>query len=177
MMKSTAGCEVVKKRSFWRIASLTLLGSLTVAGLLVALEPMSAVAGEGERGAPKEIEALEAKVESLQATVSALQGQVTSLQTQLAAVQSNHALALGPFVSVDLNPEIGVKGPNITFTGANIHIVSGSGSTDDNGTPRGLGNLIIGYDEDPRAILTAALSTTCRSVRSLQATAEDHIIW
>jgi hypothetical protein len=70
-------------------------------------------------------------------------------------VQSNPALALGPFVSVDPNPEIGVIGPNITFSGANIHIVSGSGSTDDgmsvnpNATLTGLGNLIIGYDEDP----------------------------
>ena len=84
-----------------------------------------------------------------------LQGQVKSLQTQLTTVQSNHALALGPFVSVDPNPEIGVIGPNIIFTGANIHIVSGSGSTDDNGTSRGLGNLIIGYDEDPGQPLPA----------------------
>jgi hypothetical protein len=61
------------------------------------------------------------------------------------------ALLLGPFVSVDPNPEVGVIGPNIVFTGANVHIVSGSGSTFDNfnNDPTGLGNLIIGYDEDP----------------------------
>jgi hypothetical protein len=110
---------------------------------------MPARADDDERGGHKETEALEAKVASLQAAVSALQDQVTTLQTQLAAVQSNHALLLGPFVSVDPNPEIGVVGPHITFTGANIHIVSGSGMTNDNGNPRGLGNLIIGYDEDP----------------------------
>src|SRR5205823_4276431 len=52
------------------------------------------------------------------------------------------------------DPEIGVIGPNITFKGANIHIVSGSGRTDDNGNPTGLGNLIIGYDEDPKNSLT-----------------------
>jgi hypothetical protein len=69
----------------------------------------------------------------------------------LAAVQSNHALLLGPFVNVDPNPEIGVIGPNIIFSGANIHIVSGSGATNDNGSPTGLGNLIIGYDEDPQS--------------------------
>jgi hypothetical protein len=40
-------------------------------------------------------------------------------------------------------------GPHITFKGANIHIESGSGATDDHGNPTGLGNLIIGYDEDP----------------------------
>jgi hypothetical protein len=50
---------------------------------------------------------------------------------------------------VDPNPEIGVIGPNIVFRGANIHIVSGSGRTDDNGNRTGLGNLIIGFDEDP----------------------------
>jgi len=71
------------------------------------------------------------------------------METRLAAVEANHALELGPFVSVNPNPETGVTGPNITFSGANIHIVSGSGMTDDDGNPRGLGNLIIGYDEDP----------------------------
>jgi hypothetical protein len=40
-----------------------------------------------------------------------------------------------------------VIGPNIIFSGANIHIVSGSGRTDDNGNRTGLGNLIIGYGE------------------------------
>jgi hypothetical protein len=60
---------------------------------------------------------------------------------------AKNVLALDPFVSVDPNPEIGVIGPNIIFSGANIHIVSGSGST---GNVTGLGNLIIGYDEDPQ---------------------------
>jgi hypothetical protein len=60
-------------------------------------------------------------------------------------------------VTVDPNPEIGVIGPNIIFSGANIHIVSGSGSTYDNGNCIGgncirLGNLIIGYDEDPASL-------------------------
>jgi len=115
------------------------------------------------QGIPSQIAALQTQLNSLQATVSvleeqvgslqtnnaALQSQVNTLQTQLLAVQSNHALLLGPFVSVDPNPEIGVIGPNIVFTGANIHIVSGSGTTNDF---TGLGNLIIGYDEDPASV-------------------------
>jgi hypothetical protein len=126
--------------------------------------------GDDDKDTRAEIAALRAQVESLRAAVSALESQVSTLQTgnttlqneikslqtsnttlqsQLGAVQSNHALLLGPFVSVDPNPEIGVIGPNITFTGANIHIVSGSGATNDNGNPTGLGNLIIGYDEKP----------------------------
>ena len=47
-------------------------------------------------------------------------------------------LLLNNYVSMDPNPENEVAGPNITFTGANIHIVSGSGATDD-GTLAGLG--------------------------------------
>ena len=150
------GLRTGKERSFWPIAWSTVLRALMAAGLFVASTSMPAWADENERGGHKEIEALEAKVASLEQTVSALQSQVNSLQTgnakpemQLTAVQSNHALLLGPFVSVDPNPEIGVIGPHITFKGANIHIVSGSGRTDDNGNRTGLGNLIIGYDEDP----------------------------
>jgi len=142
--------RIGKGRSFGRIASLTILRSLIAAGFVVALAPMPAQADEEERGRDKKIEALEAKLESLQATVSALESQIDTLQTQLAAVQSNHALLLGPFVNVDPNPEIGVIGPNIVFSGANIHIVSGSGATNDNFSATGLGNLIIGYNEDPQ---------------------------
>jgi cell division protein FtsB len=138
-----------KEGSFGRIASLTILRSLIAAGFVVALTPMPAQADEEERGRDKKFEVLEAKVESLQATVSALESQIDTLQKQLAMVQSIKALALGPFVSVVSGLVDAVNGPHIYFTGANIHIVSGSGSTDDNGTPRGLGNLIIGYDEDP----------------------------
>jgi FtsZ-binding cell division protein ZapB len=86
---------------------------------------------------------------ALQNEINGLQASNTTLQKQLATVQSNHALLLGPFVNVDPNPEIGVIGPNIIFSGANIHIVSGSGATNDNDNSTGLGNLIIGYDEEP----------------------------
>lgn len=155
------GLRTGKERSLRSTAGLIVLGSMMAAGLIVALTPVPAMAAAG--GVPAEIAALQTQVADLRSAVSTLQtnnsalqnqvdtlqGQVTTLKTQLAAVQSNHALALGPFVSVDPNPEIGVIGPNIIFSGANIHIVSGSGSTNDNGNPTGLGNLIIGYDEDP----------------------------
>ena len=111
---------------------------------------------DNDKGIRAEIAALQGQVTFLQSTVSGLQGQVKSLQnsnkslqSQLTTIQSNPALALGPFVSVDPNPEVGVVGPHIKFKGANIHIESGSGSTDENDNPTGLGNLIIGYDEDP----------------------------
>jgi hypothetical protein len=139
--KIKPGSQNEKNGYFWDIASSAIPGSLLAIGLLVALlAPLPARADEG--GIPVEIAALKAQV-------AALQKQVTTLQTQLTAVQSNKAFGLGPFVSVVSGLVDGVNGPHIYFTGANIHIVSGSGSTDDNGNPLGLGNLIIGYDEDP----------------------------
>jgi hypothetical protein len=138
---------------------------------------------DNDKGIRVEIAALQVQVASLQSIVSTPQGQVTTLQTELAAVQSNHALALGPFVSVDPNPEIRVAGSNIIFSGANIHIVSGFGATDDNGNPTGFGNLIIGYDEDPINSLTATpprARQLCKPLashrRSVPATAAGHTL-
>jgi hypothetical protein len=161
-----------KGSKLWHIACSTFLGSLMVAGLLIVLAPMPGRA-DNDKGIPAEIAALLAQVESLQSTVSALQsqvgslqtsnatlqGQVTAFQTQLATVQSNKALGLGPFVSVVSGLVDGVNGPHIYFTGANIHIVSGSGMTNDNLAPTGLGNLIIGYDEDPALFGRSPLNT------------------
>jgi hypothetical protein len=161
------GLRTGKGRSFWRATSSAILGSLMVAGLFVAVAPMPVRADldevlrheheDNDKGLRAEIAALQAQVASLQSTVSALEDQVNSLQSSNTALQTQLAnaknvLALAPFVSVDPNPQLGVAGPSITFKGANLHIVSGSGSTDDSGTPRGLGNLIIGYDEDPSKI-------------------------
>jgi hypothetical protein len=38
-------------------------------------------------------------------------------------------------------------GNDVRFVGANVHIESGTGRTDDNGIVTGFGNLIVGYDE------------------------------
>ena len=141
-----------KEVSFWRNACSTVLGFLMAVGLLVALAPMPAHADNDKDKHEDNDKGIRAEIAALQAQVTALQSQVNSLQTQLAAVQSNKALLLGPFVSVNPNgtgPDKGVTGPNIYFSGVNIHIVSGSGMTDESNNPRGLGNLIIGYDEDP----------------------------
>jgi hypothetical protein len=145
------GLQTEEKRGFWGIVNSAIPGYLMALGLFVALTPLPASADNdnNDKGIPAELAALQAEVASLQDQVNSLQASNTTLQSQLATVQSNHALLLGPFVNVDPNPEIGVIGPNIIFSGANIHIVSGSGSTDDNGNRTGLGNLIIGYDEPP----------------------------
>jgi outer membrane murein-binding lipoprotein Lpp len=93
----------------------------------------------------QQVQALQAQVNALTNQVNSLGAQVATAQSQLAGVKANPALALGPYVAVDPNPENGLAGPHVIFYGANVHIVSGSGQTVD--TTR-LGNLVIGYDED-----------------------------
>jgi hypothetical protein len=89
--------------------------------------------------------------------VAAANAQVANLQTALAAVQANPALALGPYVKVETAMINGLKGPHVIFDGANVHVRSGFGSTNEgyDGNPAwhptGLGNLIIGYNEPPEA--------------------------
>jgi hypothetical protein len=95
-------------------------------------------------------------VQQLQAEITqlkALQAQVTALQASVSALQHNSVQSIAPYVSVDFNVENGVKAPNITFHGANIHIVNGSGST---ASTNGLGNLIIGYDESSTTAIPAS---------------------
>ena len=51
----------------------------------------------------------------------------------------------------DLQAKLAVisdDGTTLTITGRNVQIVSGSGATDDGGSLTGLGNLIVGYNED-----------------------------
>jgi len=64
-------------------------------------------------------------------------------------------------VQVIQDPINGLAGPHVIFEGCNVHVRSGSGSTNDGksetgdrtknikGTPVGLGNLIVGYNEAP----------------------------
>jgi trimeric autotransporter adhesin len=132
-------------------ATLTVLAIAGLMGEPAVLAEQTFDGVEPDEGIRHELHALQTEVASLRASVTELKQQNASLQNQLAAVRSNRALLLGPFVSVDPNPEAGVVGPNITFSGANVHVVSGLGATDDNSNPSGLGNLIVGYDEPPGA--------------------------
>jgi hypothetical protein len=86
--------------------------------------------------------------------IGLLQGRVTTLEANPGGGGGGSLASLAKYVTVDPNPINGVKGPHVIFTGVNVHIRSGSGSTEDrnqNGisTPTGLGNLIIGYNEGP----------------------------
>ena len=65
-----------------------------------------------------------AEIAALQTQVAALQTQVNALQNQL-AVQTNKALGLGPFASVDPNPENPVIGPEASVSGGKLNIAPG----------------------------------------------------
>jgi hypothetical protein len=82
--------------------------------------------------------------------MSLLNDRISALETGGGSGGANPALtALAKYVTVDPNVINGVKGPHVIFSGVNLHVRSGSGSTGDNGTPTGLGNLIVGYNEGP----------------------------
>ncbi|HEU4684294.1 MAG TPA: hypothetical protein VFS39_07315 [Nitrospira sp.] len=125
-------------------------------------------------GLPRAMDALAKQVAALQAQVTTLstvnaalqsalntsQATTAALQARVAALESNGAGgATGPsaladlakYVKIDPNTLNGLRGPHIIFTGVNVHVRSGSGSTDDaqtaTGQPVGLGNLIVGYNE------------------------------
>jgi hypothetical protein len=74
----------------------------------------------------------------LQSRIDKLEKKVTTLQAKL------------KYVSVEMDPINGLAGPHVIFEGCNVHVRSGSGSTNDaKAAPLGLGNLIVGYNEEP----------------------------
>jgi hypothetical protein len=90
------------------------------------------------------IAALEELVQSLKATVEAQASTISALEEKLANVSV-----------VTHNGQ-----PTVRFSGVNVQIVNGLGSTD---TINGTGNLIVGYDEattDPRSLCTIGWNDT-----------------
>jgi hypothetical protein len=73
----------------------------------------------------------EAEVNAL---IASLQSQITTLQNTVAQLSALNTTLQG----------VTRSGDDITFSGVNVRIVSGSGTT--SGTVNGLGNLIVGYN-------------------------------
>jgi hypothetical protein len=90
--------------------------------------PQGPAGGEGD---PERLTALEQAVATLQAQIETLQGLLT----------------LAQHLRVETGVLNGLAGPHVIIEGANVHVRSGSGATRDNGTPTGLGNLVVGYNE------------------------------
>ena len=118
--------------------------------LLVVLSLMNAgsALADNKPNLGQQVAALEARVTTLeglvrglQTTVSTQAAQITSLQgavTNLQTVQAEHQDKL-QFVTV--------AGTDMMITGANLHVRNGLGATD--AGPNSLGNLIVGYNENP----------------------------
>lgn len=78
---------------------------------------------------------LQSDMASVEADVDTLEGQLSALDADVDTIQE-----LFNYVTVDTSAH------TVRFSGANVRIDSGSGST--TGTVNGYGNLIIGYNED-----------------------------
>jgi len=94
--------------------------------------------------------------EALRSLLESQQKRIALLEKEIETLKANPLLALSPYVKLVEKEEIrGVKGPHIMFEGANVHIRSGSGYSNDRppntkiDALHGLGNLIIGYNEEP----------------------------
>lgn len=92
-----------------------------------------------------QISELENQVTTLQNLVQDLQAQVADLETQIANLPSAETLQ---FID-DLRAVVALQNdaqgnPTVRFSGVNVHVNNGLGSTN---TVNGLGNLIVGYDE------------------------------
>jgi hypothetical protein len=103
---------------------------------------------------------------SMMTALQTAQGQITTLQASVAALKlpaggaGSSLAALAQYVTVKTDPIDGLSGPHVIFTGVNVHIRSGSNATGDNGTPLGLGNLVVGYN----AVQTGGLRTGSHNI-------------
>lgn len=105
---------------------------------------------------PDRLAALEARIQALETKLTAANDAVQKLTTQLDTLRTDADATkafvepLRPLVRVETQDLAGLKGPHVIFEGANVHVRSGSGDTADGGTPSGLGNLVVGYNEFPQ---------------------------
>ena len=83
-------------------------------------------------------------LKSFAKTVAALQKQVKTLNAKVTKDESLLA-AVEPYVKVTKATVNGVKGPNIILQGVNLQIRSATAESDTSG----LGNLIVGWDDEP----------------------------
>ena len=89
-----------------------------------------------------------------------LASRIDKLEKKVATLQAKLK-----YVSVVNDPINGLAGPHVIFEGCNVHVRSGSGSTfdgtkinpvdrstNDKAVPLGLGNLVVGYNEEPASV-------------------------
>ena len=95
--------------------------------------------------ADQEITALQTEVTELNDLISTLDSSI--LNNRVSQLESNPILALNDFVQLD---QTDPQRPVVVFSNANIQITNGLGISN---ATNGLGNLIIGYNEEPAGYL------------------------
>lgn len=80
------------------------------------------------------------KLSTAEATIAALETQNAALASQVDDIWASNVMDLDPYLSVTEGER-----PNVLFKGVNVQIVNGMGST---ATVNGVGNLIVGYNEE-----------------------------
>lgn len=83
---------------------------------------------------------LSSQLAATEAKVAALETENDTLTSQLDGVLGSQVMALDPYLTVTAGAQ-----PRVLLSGVNLQIVNGLGATD---TINGLGNLIVGYDEE-----------------------------
>jgi uncharacterized coiled-coil protein SlyX len=115
-----------------------------------ALETKLAAAQTAITDLTDRLESAETKLADAQSVATDLTDRLDSLEPQ-ANASSAFVDMLSLYVTVEATPTQGLAGPQLVFEGVNVHVRSGSGSTNDGGAPTGLGNLVVGYNEAPQA--------------------------
>jgi len=88
----------------------------------------------------------DAKIAALRQTIADLQSELSKAKFAISTVQNSNIMAMEPYVTLASTS----YGPKILFYGVNIQLVNNTGSTS---TPNGLGNLIVGYDNQSFATI------------------------
>jgi len=95
----------------------------------------------------QELAALKAQVTTLEGTVSSLETTVSAQASQIGSLQAAVTnLQNVQFEHQDKLQYVTVAGTDMMITGVNLHIRNGLGTT---ATANGLGNLVVGYNENP----------------------------
>jgi hypothetical protein len=105
--------------------------------------------------APASAQIRSTTLDSDELRIRKLEKQVKYLLQELAAARQSAEFVAELQQHVTIEPDAinGLAGPHVIFTGANVHVRSGSGATDDGGVPTGLGNLLVGYDEQGEPVV------------------------
>jgi hypothetical protein len=114
-----------------------------LAALVATLQAQVAASQSDIAANQTDIAALQAADTALDTRLTTAEGDITALDTRVTSVE-----AVTQYQSVQAGAVNGLTGPHLIFEGINVHVRSGSGTTNDGGTLTGLGNLVVGYNEE-----------------------------